>query len=91
MTVNAFEVDVAGVWTGIGAGAGGLGGRASLAAFSAFSAFSSTLRTERKRVSGKMCGPMTTGQIPRRVVMYWEVGGGSLRPRRVGFQTLGKW
>ena len=89
-TVKAFELDVVGVCAGpaMGTGAGGLGGGGCL---TAFSAFSSTLRTERKRVSGKMCGPMTTGQIPRRVVMYWDVGGGSLRPRRVGFQTLGKW
>jgi hypothetical protein len=38
--------------------------------FALFSAFSSIFRTERKRVSGKMCGPMTTGHIPSRVVMY---------------------
>jgi hypothetical protein len=63
----------------------------AFAAFSAFSASSSTFLTQRKRASGKMCGPMTTGQIPIRVVTYCEDWGGSLRPRRVGFQTFGKW
>jgi hypothetical protein len=77
-----------------GTGRGGGGGGATLTGFSGlggFSAFSSTLRTDRNRVSGKMCGPMTTGQMPRRVVMYWDDGAGSFLPRRVGFQTLGKW
>lgn len=73
LTVSAFALVVGCAGGGIGAGAGGFGwgaGLAALAAFSAFSAFSSTFRTDRKRVSGKIWGPMTTGQIPRRVVMY---------------------
>jgi hypothetical protein len=83
LTVRVFELEVVGV-EATGAGGGGA------AIFAAFSAFSSTFLTERKRVSGKICGPMTTGHIPRRVVMYCEVGGGSFLPRRVGFHTLGK-
>jgi hypothetical protein len=62
LTVRVFPLDV-----GMLVGGGGGGGETT---FAAFSAFSSTFRTERKRVSGKMCGPMTTGQIPSRVVMY---------------------
>jgi len=78
--------------TGVGGACGvGFGVMSGLMGFTGFSVFSSTLRTERKRVSGKMCGPITTGQTPSRVVMYCDVGGGSFLPRRVGFHTLGKW
>ena len=76
--------------TGVGAGAGGGTCFMGFSGLGGFSAFSSTFRTDRKRVSGKICGPMTTGQIPRRVVIYWEAGAASFLPRRVGFQTLGK-
>jgi len=84
----AAEVCAAG--TGVGAGAGGGTCLTGFSGLGGFSAFSSTFRTDRKRVSGKICGPMTTGQIPRRVVMYWDAGAASFLPRRVGFQTLGK-
>ena len=91
-TVRLFELGVVCIGAGIGAGAGGLDAAlAAFAAFSAFSAASSTLRTDRKRVSGNICGPITTGHIPSRVVMYEEVGGGSFLVRRVGFHTFGKW
>lgn len=86
--------DVGGGGTGAGGGGGGGGatltGFGGFSGFSGFSAFSSTFRTDRKRVSGNIWGPMTTGHIPRRVVMYCDVGGGSFRPRRVGFHTFGK-
>lgn len=53
-TVRALELEVVCVGVGIGAATRGLVALAALAAFSAFSASSSTLRTDRKRVSGNM-------------------------------------
>jgi len=86
----AAAIGVDGGGTGAGAGFGGGGAGGALTGFGGFSAFSSTFRTDRKRVSGNIWGPMTTGHTPSRVVMYCDVGGGSFRPRRVGFHTFGK-